>query len=62
MTSNVRSTFNVGDTTRVVYNKYWARQIEMEILNKNFCVASYVILVKEIDTSCKVSSNDDVHK
>ena len=29
MTNNVRFTFSVGDTRRAVYNKYWARQIEL---------------------------------
>ena len=30
MTNNVRYTFSVADTTRVVYNKYWAQQIGID--------------------------------
>jgi hypothetical protein len=29
MTNNVRFTFSVDDTTNVVHNEYWARQIEL---------------------------------
>ena len=36
MTNNVRFTFSGSDTTRVVYNYYWARQIELVILQMNF--------------------------
>jgi hypothetical protein len=28
-TNNVRFTISVGDTTRVVFNQYWAREIEL---------------------------------
>ena len=39
MTNNVRLTFSVGDTTwRVVYDKYWERQIELVALNTIFNV------------------------
>jgi hypothetical protein len=36
MTKNVEFMFSVGDTTRGVYNWYWARQIELVKLNAIF--------------------------
>ena len=33
MTNNVKVAFSVGDTTRVVYKYYWARQIGDTITN-----------------------------
>ena len=38
MTNNVRFRFSVGDTIRVVYNKYLARQVELVTLNTIFSV------------------------
>ena len=38
MTSNVRFTFGVGDTTWAIYTLYGARQIELVTLNTMFSV------------------------
>ena len=39
MTYNVKFKFSVGDTTRAVYNWYWARQNEMVTPKTIFSVA-----------------------
>ena len=38
MTSNVKFTFSVDDTTHVIYNEYWARQIRIGDTNYNISV------------------------
>ena len=38
MTNELMSTFNVGDTTRAVHNKNWARQIGLATLSTIFSV------------------------
>ena len=38
MTKNIELTFSVGDTTRMVYKYYRARQIELVTLNMIFSV------------------------
>ena len=41
MTKNVRFMFGVGETTRVVYNHCWGRQIELVTLNMILNVVRY---------------------
>ena len=36
LTTNVRFTYNLGNTTHAVYNQYQARQIELVTLNAIF--------------------------
>ena len=38
MTNYLKFTFSVGGTTRVVYNYYWARQIELGTIDTIFSV------------------------
>ena len=52
MTTNARLTFSVGDTIRVVSNKYRARQIELVTLNTTFSDAIYSLHMQHIPWSC----------
>ena len=48
-TSDVRFTFSVGDTTRAVYNWYWARQTELVTINTIFSVVHKEVLCTHVN-------------
>ena len=58
MTNNVRFPSNVGDTTRVVYNQQWARQVELVTLNAIFSVLQFCQCLQ--DKNCYQDGNSPI--